>query len=149
MPFLIGGMGQRGINTTGRGADRYYDMQKAEEAVTYYDEFRNNTIYVPTGKYMNYPGNDTYNGGYHYDGRADVYSHIGHAFGHGMLELLKKKENNHRSDDNNKRSPLLRYEKKLTEETLESSSTPQPLAPSSMIENGMHTLRGVAAALMA
>jgi hypothetical protein len=73
------------------GADRYYAMQHAEKAVTLYDEFRNNTLYVPTGQFMNYPGNDTYNGGYHYDGRADVYTHIGRAFGHGMLKLLRTK----------------------------------------------------------
>jgi hypothetical protein len=63
-------------------------MQRAEKSVTLYDEFRNNTLYVSTAEFMNYPGNDTYNGGYHYDGRADVYTHIGRAFGQGMLWLL-------------------------------------------------------------
>lgn len=65
-------------------------MQRAQKAVTLYDEFRNSTIYVPTAQFMNYPGNDTYGGDYHYDGRADVYTHIGRAFGHGMLKLLGK-----------------------------------------------------------
>lgn len=63
-------------------------MQKAERAVTLYDEFRNSTIYVPTAPFMEYPGNDTYNGDYHYFGRADVYYHIGRAFGYGMLNLM-------------------------------------------------------------
>ena len=63
-------------------------MQHAELAVTLYHEFRNNTLYVPTAQFMNYPGNDTYNGEYHYDGRADVYTHIGRAFGQGILRLL-------------------------------------------------------------
>ena len=63
-------------------------MQRAELAVTLYEEFRNNTLYVPTAQFMKYPGNDTYNGGYHYDGRADVYTHIGRAFGQGILRLL-------------------------------------------------------------
>jgi hypothetical protein len=63
-------------------------MQHAEKAVTLYEEFRNNSLYVSTAEFMNYPGNDTYNGGYHYDGRADVYTHIGRAFGQGMLWLL-------------------------------------------------------------
>jgi hypothetical protein len=63
-------------------------MQQAELAVTLYQEFRNNTLYVPTAHFMNYPGNDTYNGEYHYDGRADVYTHIGRAFGQGILRLL-------------------------------------------------------------
>ena len=76
------------IPTGNRGADRYYAMQHAEKAVTLYDEFRNNTLFVPTAQFMKYPGNDTYNGGYHYDGRADVYTHIGRAFGHGMLKLM-------------------------------------------------------------
>ncbi len=69
-------------------------MQHAEKAVTLYDEFRNNTLYVPTAQFMNYPGNDTYNGGYHYDGRADVYTHIGRAFGHGMLRLMGMQTSN-------------------------------------------------------
>ena len=89
LPFIIGGMGQKGTNATGKGADRYYAMQKAEKAVTEYAEFHNTTLFVPTARYMNYPGNDTYNGGYHYDGRADVYYHIGSAFGRGMLKLLQ------------------------------------------------------------
>eukprot|EP00934_Nitzschia_sp_Nitz4_P000572 Nitzschia sp. Nitz4//scaffold13_size275219//209831//210899//NITZ4_000906-RA/size275219-augustus-gene-0.241-mRNA-1//1//CDS//3329536110//572//frame0 len=88
MPFLVGGMGQKGLNPTGRGADRYLAMQQAQRAVTLYDEFRNNSLYVSTGEYMNYPGNDTYNGDYHYYGRADVYYHIGRAFGLGMMRLL-------------------------------------------------------------
>jgi hypothetical protein len=30
----------------------------------------------------------SYNGGYHYYGRADTYFHIGKAFGDGMLQLM-------------------------------------------------------------
>ena len=75
---------------------RYSAMQQAQEAVTLYDEFRNNTIYVPTAKFMNYDGNDTYDAGYHYDGRADVYTHIGRALGHGMLKLMGKVASNER-----------------------------------------------------
>lgn len=128
MTFIVGGMGQRGVNTTGRwvcflhlfflcwlaltryfvpffhakfcrGASRYYAMQRAEKAVTLYDEFRNNTLFVPTAQFMNYPGNDTYNGEYHYDGRADVYTHIGRAFGHGMLKLMRMKLGNDESKE--------------------------------------------------
>lgn len=63
-------------------------MQKAEKMVTIYDEFRNNTLYVPTAQFMNYPGTASYNGEYHYFGRADVYYHIGRAFGKGMLKFM-------------------------------------------------------------
>ena len=71
-------------------------MQRAQKAVTLYDEFRNNTIYVPTAQFMKYPGNDTYGGNYHYNGRADVYTHIGRALGHGMLNLIGMVASNER-----------------------------------------------------
>ena len=92
LPIIIGGMGQKGVNATGRGVDRYYAMQHAERSVTFYDEFHNTTLYVPTGRYMSThlrtDPDETYNGPYHYDGRADVYYHIGRAFGHGILSLM-------------------------------------------------------------
>lgn len=75
-----------------RGADRYHDMQKAQEAVTLYKEFCESAVFVSTGQYMDYPGDDTYNGHYHYDGRADVYYHIGQAFGRAMLQTLTRRE---------------------------------------------------------
>lgn len=78
-----------GSESLNSGAERYYAMQKAQEAVTLYDEFRNNTLYVSTAEIMDYPGNDTYNGEYHYDGRADVYTHIGRALGLAMSRLLR------------------------------------------------------------
>lgn len=63
-------------------------MQKAQESVTLLREYKNSTVYIPTAEYLDFPGNDTYNGDYHYYGRADVYYNIGKAFGRGMLKLL-------------------------------------------------------------
>jgi hypothetical protein len=89
MPFIIGEIGMKGMNPVGRGTDRYLVMQMAEKNVALYDEFRNNTLFVPTAQYAVMNGT-TYNGEYHYFGRADTYCHIGRAFGNAMLELMEE-----------------------------------------------------------
>jgi hypothetical protein len=89
MPVIIGELGMQGLNPTGRGADRYLAMQRAEKNVALYDEFRNSTLFVETAQYMVENGTH-YSGSGHYNGRADTYCHIGHAFGTAMLELMGK-----------------------------------------------------------
>ena len=89
MPFIIGELGMHGLHPEGKGADRVLAMRKAEKAVTLQAEFRNSTLFVPTAQYAVLNGT-TYNGGYHYNGRADTYCHIGHAFGEAMLRLIGK-----------------------------------------------------------
>ena len=88
MPFIIGELGMGGIDPEGR---RILAMRKAERGVALQDEFRNSTLFVPTAQYAVNNGT-TYNGDYHYNGRADTYCHIGHAFGEAMLQLIGKKE---------------------------------------------------------
>jgi hypothetical protein len=90
MPFIIGELGMHGIEPKGRGSDRVLAMRKAERGVTLQDEFRNSTLFVPTAQYAVNNGTN-YNKGFHYNGRADTYCHIGHAFGEAMLHLICKK----------------------------------------------------------
>jgi alpha-galactosidase len=87
MPFVIGELGMKGLDPVGPGTGRYKAMQQAEKNVALYDEFRDSTLFVPTARYAVENGTH-YNGEYHYNGRADTYCHIGHAFGTAMLELM-------------------------------------------------------------
>jgi hypothetical protein len=91
LPFIVGELGMHGVNVTGRGADRVMAMRAAERGVTMTDEFRNSSLFVPTAIYMIANGT-AYNGGYHYNGRADTYYHFGQAMGRGMLELINKRK---------------------------------------------------------
>jgi hypothetical protein len=91
LPFLVGELGMAGVNVTGRGSDRVMAMRAAELGVTMTEEFRNNTLFVPTASYV-VPNRTAYNAGYHYFGRADTYYHIGQAMGRGMLELIRNVE---------------------------------------------------------
>jgi hypothetical protein len=89
MPFIVGELGMHGIDPQGRARDRVLAMRKAEKEVTLMDEFRNNSLFVPTSPYVVSNGTH-YNGDYHYFGRADTYCKIGHAFGEAMLKLMEK-----------------------------------------------------------
>jgi hypothetical protein len=90
LPFIVGELGQRGVNVTGSGSDQIMAMRAAERGVTMMDEFRNNTLFVPTALYVGMNGT-AYTAENHYYGRADTYYHIGQAMGRGMLELITKR----------------------------------------------------------
>lgn len=75
------------MDPQGKGSDRVLAMRAAQHSVTLLDEFRSNSFFVRTAPFV--VANETsYNGGYHYYGRADTYFHIGKAFGDGMLQLM-------------------------------------------------------------
>jgi len=69
MPIIVGELGMHGLNYTGRGADRVNGMRQAEREVPALPEFRSHALFVPTAQYAVLNGT-TYNGGYHYNGRA-------------------------------------------------------------------------------
>lgn len=87
MPFVIGELGMAGLHPTGRGSDRVLKIRQEMREVTLDPNFYDSSIYVTTAEYVR-PNGTSYNGGYHYFGRADTYYHIGKAFGRGMLEIL-------------------------------------------------------------
>jgi hypothetical protein len=89
LPVIIGELGMHGLHPTGRGADRVMAMRAAERRVTEQEEFKTTSLYVPTAPYVVDNGT-SYNGNYHYNGRADTYCHIGQAFGRAMLKLWKR-----------------------------------------------------------
>eukprot|EP00977_Amphora_coffeiformis_P000362 scaffold98_cov172-Amphora_coffeaeformis.AAC.16 len=87
IPIIVGELGMHGLNYTGRGAGRVNGMRQAEREVPALPEFRSHALFVPTAQYAVLNGT-TYNGDYHYYGRADTYYHIGKAMGEGMVKLL-------------------------------------------------------------
>lgn len=108
MPVIIGELGQGGMYPTGHGSDRHLAMRQAELSVTLLPEFLNSTLYVRTAPYMVENGT-TYNGGYHYNGRADTYYHLGKAFGRGMLQLMNNRSAvaDAKTEDQKRGYPLL------------------------------------------
>ncbi|KAL3905744.1 MAG: hypothetical protein SGILL_009552, partial [Bacillariaceae sp.] len=88
LPFIIGELGQNGLHPEN---DKIQKMRKAQESVANLDDLRNNTLFVRTAQYVT-DEEPTFNGDYHYNGRADTMYSIGRAFGDGMLQLLSAKE---------------------------------------------------------
>ena len=89
-----------GVNLTNppKVKARILGMRAAEHSVTLLDEFRNNTMFVRTAPYA-VLNSTTYNGIYHYFGRADTMFHIGQAFGRGMLQLMGYRSNERTKDE--------------------------------------------------
>ena len=96
---MIGELGMHGPNPDGKEAGRVFAVRAAQQNVCLYPEFQNNTIFVPTASYAVLNG-ATYNGIFHYYGRADTYYHIGQAFGMAMHQMLAVE---------NETMPLLSY----------------------------------------
>ena len=90
LPFVVGELGMHG-DLEGREKERWYprvsQFRNIQRQVTLMSEFANNTIYVPTWPYV-VNNNVTFNGEYHYFGRADTYYQIGKALARGALQLL-------------------------------------------------------------
>jgi hypothetical protein len=68
LPVIIGELGMHGVAPQGYGADKALAMREHELAVTMMDEFRNNTLYVPTAEYAVQTG-ELYDGAHHYFGK--------------------------------------------------------------------------------
>lgn len=94
MPLVIGELGMHGMNPTGHGSDRVLAMRATQHSVALLPEFSKNTMFVRTAPYVVLNGT-TYNGEYHYNGRADTFFHMGQAFGNGLLKLLRRPASPH------------------------------------------------------
>ena len=94
LPFIIGELGQQGKEPEPRYAKKHLNFRKIQESVAKMKEFKKTVRYVPTGLYV-VKGAERFDGGYHYNGRADTFFHIGKAFGEAMVPLVKKKPVNH------------------------------------------------------
>ncbi|MBL7154103.1 MAG: hypothetical protein ISS79_10315 [Phycisphaerae bacterium] len=82
LPFVIGGMGQGGDKPMYKSAI----IRKAQAATAEMEEFKKNNVrYVPTAPYW-IEGKQG-DGGYHYNGNAEIFLLIGRAFGKAVLEM--------------------------------------------------------------
>ena len=83
-----------GLNISGHPEEaRVLGIRAAQRNVCMSDEFVNTTIFVPTAQHAVLDG-ATYNGIYHYNGRADTYYHIGQDFGNAMIQILQLQQAN-------------------------------------------------------
>lgn len=89
LPFIIGELGQAGVHPDEEYAAKHFRFRAIQKNVTNLPEFKDNTLFVKTSPYVVKDG-ETFDGGYHYNGRADTFFDIGHAFGKAMLQLIEK-----------------------------------------------------------
>ncbi|MHC4503100.1 MAG: sialate O-acetylesterase [Planctomycetota bacterium] len=85
MPFVIAGSGFGGW---GQRIDRRLGIMKAQEAVTKYDEFRDDTNYVETRSFFRDGPVSPRPIRYHWCCNAESYYLIGEGMGRAMVELL-------------------------------------------------------------
>ncbi|WP_158265205.1 sialate O-acetylesterase [Blastopirellula marina] len=88
MLFVIGELGQQGVEPEKRYAEKHFKFRKIQEDVSKLPEFKGTVGFVKTSPYVIGDG-DSFDGGYHYYGRADTFYKIGSAFGDTMVELVK------------------------------------------------------------
>lgn len=86
LPFVIGELGQQGSEPEKRYADKHFAFRKIQSDVAARDEFKGTVRFAETAKYVVKEG-DSFDGGYHYYGRADTFFHIGQSFGEAILSL--------------------------------------------------------------
>jgi hypothetical protein len=86
---VIGELGQQGVEPEPRYAEKHFRFRKIQQAVAQRDEFEGTVRFVKTSPYV-IKDQESFDGGYHYFGRADTFYQIGEAFGNAMLELLPR-----------------------------------------------------------
>ena len=91
LPFVIGELGQQGSEPEKRYAEKHFKFRKIQSDVAKMDEFAGNVKFAETAKYVVKDG-ESFDGGYHYFGRADTFFHIGQSFADAMLSLLPDRE---------------------------------------------------------
>jgi alpha-galactosidase len=87
LPFVVGELGQQGVDPDPRYREKHLRFRKIQKDVTELSQFKGNTLFVKTSPYVIKDG-ESFDGDYHYYGRADTFFHIGHAFGKGVLQLI-------------------------------------------------------------
>jgi hypothetical protein len=92
LPVVIGELGQAGpIPQSKDDGLPHVELRRQMRKVTEQVEFVGTTRYVMTSTFVNSEG-ASFNGDYHYYGRADTEFYIGRAFGTAMTQLLEDYE---------------------------------------------------------
>jgi dipeptidyl-peptidase-4 len=80
-----------GVEVNPRYAHKHYAVREAQEAPSRMPEFAGTVGYARTSPFVVEDGR-SYDGGYHYRGRADTFYQIGVGFGRTMLKLIEQQE---------------------------------------------------------
>ena len=91
LPVVIGELGMGGVEVDPRYAHKHYAIRQAQEAPSRMPEFVGTVGYARTSPFV-VEGGNSYDGGYHYHGRADTFYKIGISFGQAMQKLLRQEE---------------------------------------------------------
>ncbi|QDT13571.1 sialate O-acetylesterase [Planctomycetes bacterium K23_9] len=86
LPFVIGELGQQGAVPEKRYAEKHFGFRKIQSDVAKRPEFVGNVAYAETAVHV-VPKGDSFDGGYHYYGRADTFFHIGQSFADAFNRL--------------------------------------------------------------
>ncbi len=89
LPIVIGELGQQGVEPEARYADKHFNFRKIQKSVAELPENKGTVAYTPTAPYVT-AEKPSFDGGYHYYGRADTFYQIGEAFGTDMLKMLDR-----------------------------------------------------------
>ena len=88
LPVVIGELGMDGEDVNPRWAHKHYALRAAQEAPSKMAEFQGTVAFGRTAPIVVLEG-ETFDGGYHYRGRADTFYRIGQSFGKAALGMMK------------------------------------------------------------
>lgn len=88
LPVVIGELGQQGTDPEQRYADKHFRFRRIQQSVAERPEFKRTVAFVKTSPHVIKDG-ESFDGGYHYFGRADSFYAFGEAFGQAMLLMCR------------------------------------------------------------
>lgn len=96
LPVVIGELGQQGIQPEKRYEAKHLNFRRIQKSVAERSEFKRTVAFVKTSPFV-IGDEESFDGGYHYYGRADTFLNIGEAFGKAMLLMCHDLPVNHAS----------------------------------------------------
>lgn len=94
LPFIIGELGQQGTQPEKRYAEKHHRFRAKQSSVAQRPEFKKTVAFVKTSPYV-IKDRESFDGGYHYFGRADTFYKIGDAFAKESLLMCRDTPRDH------------------------------------------------------
>ncbi len=88
LPFVIGELGQQGTMPEKRYEEKHFRFRRGQKSVAELSEFKRTVAFVKTSPFV-IKDAESFDGGYHYFGRADTFYSIGESFGTAMLLMCR------------------------------------------------------------
>ncbi len=88
LPVVIGELGQQGTMPEKRYEEKHLTFRRKQKSVAQRPEFKRTVAFVKTSPFV-IKDAESFDGGYHYFGRADTFYSIGESFGTAMLLMCK------------------------------------------------------------